>query len=594
MPKKVNAKISPKLSSNKIKSNNSVYVVKSGDTLSQIAERFGVKTNDLRSFNNIDGNNIRVGQNLSIPYITVDPVVADIKPIQPKLVKTPNKNPTLPVKTSKEISNTNSTNKSTYIVKRGDTVSQIAEKFGISTSDLKLYNDLENNNIRVGQSLKLPYITRTAKNEVAAKPKVSSKKPALTITKKKPTEKIAVKIEKPKPKYTVEYTVKGDDTLNKIAEKFNKTTKELRSENKLSNNIIYVGQKLRISSDKPIVLAEKPKKIIPKTISKKTEIYVVRKGDTLHSISRKFVTDVKTLKEFNGLTSNNLKIGRVLRVPSSSLTYSESGKLVYKVSNGDSLGTIADNFGISIASIKSANNLSSNNISAGSKLIIPSKPKSSASKSKKSSDKTVVKYKVKKGDTLASIARNHNTSIDSIKESNGLSGHAILRGQTLSVPSSIQKSRKTSKKRKKVVKNDTNNIEKLIKVAKKYLGAPYKFGGTSTKTGIDCSAYVNKVFRSVDVNLPRTARAIYKKGNPVSKKHLNKGDLVFFRTYAKFPSHVGIYLGNGKFIHASSAKKKVTITDLNKRYYQKRYIGAKRIPIKSIRYSKKFNKDQKL
>ena len=84
------------------------------------------------------------------------------------------------------------------------------------------------------------------------------------------------------------------------------------------------------------------------------------------------------------------------------------------------------------------------------------------------------------------------------------------------------------------------------------------------------------------LNLPRTARDIYKKGHWVSKGKLQKGDLVFFTTYAKFPSHVGIYIGNNKFIHASSASKRVTITNINKNYYKKRYIGAKRISIKNV------------
>jgi len=158
------------------------------------------------------------------------------------------------------------------------------------------------------------------------------------------------------------------------------------------------------------------------------------------------------------------------------------------------------------------------------------------------------------------------------------------------VPSKIYAS--TSSKSvitKKSFRNESELKDELIKVAKKYLGVPYKFGGTSTKTGIDCSAYVNKVFKSFDVILPRTARGIYKKGNHVSKSKLQKGDLVFFRTYAKFPSHLGIYMGDGNFIHASSAKKKVVITKLSGKYYKRRYIGAKRIKIKNS-YAKNINK----
>ena len=120
-------------------------------------------------------------------------------------------------------------------------------------------------------------------------------------------------------------------------------------------------------------------------------------------------------------------------------------------------------------------------------------------------------------------------------------------------------------------------------MAKQYLGAPYKFGGYSFKTGIDCSGYVKKIFSKFNVELPRTARDIYyNTGTRVAKSQLQTGDLVFFRTYASYPSHVGIYMGNGQFIHASSGARKVSITSLNKKYYTKRYIGAKRIQLSAI------------
>ncbi|MCI0480113.1 MAG: C40 family peptidase, partial [Candidatus Dadabacteria bacterium] len=125
----------------------------------------------------------------------------------------------------------------------------------------------------------------------------------------------------------------------------------------------------------------------------------------------------------------------------------------------------------------------------------------------------------------------------------------------------------------------------IIQVAKKYLGAPYKFGGNDLATGIDCSGYVKKIFSRFNVYLPRTARDIYySSGYKVSKKKLDTGDLVFFTTYAKYPSHVGIYIGNDEFIHASSASRKVTIDSINKQYYKKRYIGAKRVQLSGLFY----------
>lgn len=95
--------------------------------------------------------------------------------------------------------------------------------------------------------------------------------------------------------------------------------------------------------------------------------------------------------------------------------------------------------------------------------------------------------------------------------------------------------------------------------------------------GIDCSAYVQKVYSFLNVPLPRTAREQFKIGEAISKDELSIGDLVFFRTYASFPSHVGIYLGNNLFIHASSKDKMVTINSLDKPYFVKRFIGAKRL-----------------
>ncbi len=123
---------------------------------------------------------------------------------------------------------------------------------------------------------------------------------------------------------------------------------------------------------------------------------------------------------------------------------------------------------------------------------------------------------------------------------------------------------------------DKDLREKLVTFAKKMLNIPYKFGG-STIMGLDCSAYVKKVYGLLGVNLPRTAREQFEEGEAIEKEELSIGDLVFFRTYASFPSHVGIYLGNNLFIHASSRGKKVTIDSLETPYYLKRFIGGKRL-----------------
>ena len=117
--------------------------------------------------------------------------------------------------------------------------------------------------------------------------------------------------------------------------------------------------------------------------------------------------------------------------------------------------------------------------------------------------------------------------------------------------------------------------KKLICSAKKRIGTPYIFGGTSFKTGIDCSYFTQYVCRENGIRLPRTASQQYHKGVKVGKKYLLPGDLVFFSTYWIGPSHVGIFIGDNEFIHASSSG--VKISNLDSAYYKRRYIGARRL-----------------
>lgn len=118
--------------------------------------------------------------------------------------------------------------------------------------------------------------------------------------------------------------------------------------------------------------------------------------------------------------------------------------------------------------------------------------------------------------------------------------------------------------------------DEIGRTAAGLMGTPYRFGGEGAD-GLDCSSFVQRVFREHDITLPRTAREQIAVGVEVTPGNLQKGDLVFFQTYAAYPSHVGIYLGDGKMVHASSEKGEVTISDINSDYYRSRYIGAKRV-----------------
>jgi cell wall-associated NlpC family hydrolase len=115
----------------------------------------------------------------------------------------------------------------------------------------------------------------------------------------------------------------------------------------------------------------------------------------------------------------------------------------------------------------------------------------------------------------------------------------------------------------------------LTRNAMRFLGVRYVFGGT-TATGFDCSGYVQHVFAMLGKHIPRTADAQYYAGKKVAGKSMAAGDLVFFQTYASGPSHVGIYLGNDRFVHASSSRG-VTVSSLHDHYWSARYLGAKRL-----------------
>ncbi len=115
---------------------------------------------------------------------------------------------------------------------------------------------------------------------------------------------------------------------------------------------------------------------------------------------------------------------------------------------------------------------------------------------------------------------------------------------------------------------------RLTKTALRYLGVPYSWGGESF-SGVDCSGFVQAVFRRNGIDLPRTADAQYEVGRRISTSGLQPGDLVFFETYSVGASHVGIYLGQGQFVHASSSNG-VRVDSLSESYYANRFIGARR------------------
>lgn len=339
------------------------------------------------------------------------------------------------------------------------------------------------------------------------------------------------------------YTVRKGDNLYVIAKKFKVTTENIMAANNLRSNKLSLGTKLVIPPSKTRdlsvkktlqknTLSAKAKRAASKTTAKREnpdrKYHSVKKGDTLASISRKYSIAMKDLMEINGLKkSARLSIGQTIALK-------KTEPRTYTVKEGDTLSGIAKELNLSVDDLEDLNQIDdSEELVAGQKILL----------------------EPWEGDTDAPVSQEKIAyDIKVLSESPDLGTKSLK--------------------------------ERSILFAEKMLDIPYRFGG-NTFMGIDCSAYVQKVFSFLDMPLPRTAREQFHLGEPVKKDELSIGDLVFFRTYASFPSHVGIYLGNNMFIHASSGERKVTINHLDAPYFVKRFIGAKRLlPDKSEPYDK--------
>jgi LysM repeat protein len=286
----------------------------------------------------------------------------------------------------------------------------------------------------------------------------------------------------------------------------------------------------------------------------------------------------------------------------------------YRVKPGDTLYGISKSFGVSIEALKKENALEGNSINPQQILSIPSLREKkvdevvgtpSISHPKKLSAETVKKplgemdsYDVRKGDSLFSISRKLGLPIEEIKKMNNLHTSALKIGQILLLPKGESRlddggdiredgeeisdsSQREGNKGEPVVSTPLgkwNNSEErslLVRVVKTFLGVPYKLGGETFK-GIDCSAFVKKIYEIFSIQLPRTTREQFSIGIKVERNQLEEGDLVFFRERGN-RAHVGIYVGDNQFVHASSYSRKVKIDHLDTPYYNQRFLRGVRV-----------------
>ena len=283
---------------------NQTYTVKAGDTLYGISNQFGVSVTELAEINGIKGSNLQIGQRLTIP------------------VKSGN----------------NPNNMFMYTVVPGDTLYSIARKYGTTVQEIINLNYLKNTNLTPGQVIRIPEMYFDMDN--------------MSL-----------------PNYTT-YTVKAGDTLYKIAKDNDISVETLQKDNALTSNTLSVGQILRIrlreGQTSEVEECIGPD-YTPPVNTGSIITYTVKKGDNLYNIAKAYNTSVSNIVNLNNLKNTNLSIGQQHKIPSTS---GGTTSTTYIVKKGDSLYSIAKKYNTSVDAIKKKNNLTSNNLSIGQKLLI--------------------------------------------------------------------------------------------------------------------------------------------------------------------------------------------------------------------------------
>ena len=322
--------------------------------------------------------------------------------------------------------------------------------------------------------------------------------------------------------------------------------------------------------------------------------YKVESGDSLWGIAHRYDTNVAQLKSINDLSSNLIFSNQIIETGNEKATNSNTNttsnsNTTYTVKRGDTLSKIAYGNDISVSDLMDWNNLDSSLIHPGDKFVVAKGGGSVASTPAPEPVKTVQEdeqvastsvYVIRSGDTLSGIANRKNVTVSALKKWNGLSSSLIIVGQKLNIGG-----KSTAGSGGGTVSNGGNdkvetpsadvdyNVNKLISAAKSMAGVGYAWGGT-TPAGFDCSGFIYWAYNQAGKDISRTSsEGYFNRSYYVNNPQV--GDLVFFEgTYKAGISHMGIYLGNGKFIHTGSSD--VEISNVNGSYWGQHFDSYKR------------------
>jgi membrane-bound lytic murein transglycosylase D len=361
-------------------------------------------------------------------------------------------------------------------VRRGDNLTEISNRYGVTVAEVKKWNRLRSNKAPMGRNLKIITTERIAYKDKATPVKDTvAKETTPTLIASSDVKKINAESKSDKT-FTTEkvvtykdvtktHKVKSGDNISEIASKYDVSVADLKKWNKLKGNNIMAGANLKIVKNERVVstirkeikapiekteavVSNESKTIKLETTSKHESYYVVQKGDNLSSIAKSHDLSIQQLKEWNNLIDNNVKLGAQLIISNQSISDKEvvaapqTKDIEHVVGKGEFLGTIARKYNTTINNLLEWNSLSDTNIKLGDKLIVgkeevvadakPSKSKKADyAYSKKENDKM---YSVKRGDSLFSISKKFpGVTISDIKKWNNIKDESIQPGMKLKI-----------------------------------------------------------------------------------------------------------------------------------------------------------------
>ena len=325
-----------------------IYRVKKGDTIYDIAVKYGITQETIRKHNRLKSSSLRIGQRL---VLIIGPKTTLAK------------------------------GQRLHVVQPGQTLSTIAQRYGVSVSSIRRMNKLKGSQIKVGQKL---IVGRAARRATYVS--------------------------------DTTHIVRSGDSLGTIARKYGVTVNELRQLNNLSSNTIRVGQAIDVG--KPIASSSEPHG---------EDVHVVRPGESLNTIARRYGLSVEQLRRQNDLSSYSIRVGQYLKVGPADI---ETQVTVHTVQEGESLGVIAERYGMGLNRLRRINNLKNDSVRVGQTLrVIPG----AQTKTQEGTAPNANVHVVQAGESLGVIARKYGMRLTVLRQLNGLKNNTIRVGQTLKI-----------------------------------------------------------------------------------------------------------------------------------------------------------------